>query len=225
MSCWQLAACNNGVIPVTKSQFGNRCYIEGMRRLHRIDKSIIGSIGILLVLGTASAWMIHDERLTFNWTPCVPVGVYQDITLSKPLHDGEWVSLCPPISASVKQEIRHDWLMRSASSACADHLVPFIKHVVAVPGQIVTLSAQGMAVDGHLIPRTTVQPIAPVPNQNVHLIHYPFGTYTVKKGTFWEFANDNKWAFDSRYYGPIPDNNILSGARPIWTWKEGRAAS
>ena len=196
------------------------CYIHGMMKtLHRKDKWIIGGIALALVAGGCATAVIHQERLTLNASPCVPVGIYQIIPIKKPLHDGEWVRLCPPLAPSVRQEVRHHWMDLSASSVCADHLVPFIKHVVAVPGQTVTLSARGMTVDGHLIPRTAVQFTAPVPNQYVHLIHYPFGTYTVKPGTFWEVATGIKWAFDSRYYGPIPDRDIRSGARPVYTWK------
>ncbi|WP_139138588.1 S26 family signal peptidase [Acidithiobacillus thiooxidans] len=214
------------------------CYIHGMKALHRKDQWIIGGIALALIAGGCATAAIRQGRLTLNASPCVPVGVYQIIPIKKPLHDGEWVRFCPPLAPSVRQEVRHHWMDLSASSICADHLVPFIKHVVAVPGQTVTLSAEGMAVDGlhlsppagpakglhpakgHLIPHTAVQFTAPTLNQHVHLIHYPFGTYTVKPGTFWEVATGTKWAFDSRYYGPIPNSAILSGARPIWTWKE-----
>jgi conjugative transfer signal peptidase TraF len=190
-----------------------------MRQLQRNDKIILVVIAASVAFCVATVAVIHTERLTYNWTPCVPVGIYQDIAIKKPLYDGEWVTLCPPITPSVRQEIRHHWLLRSRRSVCADHLMPFIKHVAAVPGQTVNLSAAGIAVDGRLIAHTIIQQTAPVPMNSVHLIHYPFGTYTVKPGTFWEYANNNKWAFDSRYYGPILYKNIRSGARPVWIFE------
>uniref|UniRef100_E6QNM6 Putative TraF n=1 Tax=mine drainage metagenome TaxID=410659 RepID=E6QNM6_9ZZZZ len=190
-----------------------------MKTLLRKDKWIIGGIALALIAGGCATAAIRQERLTLNASPCVPVGIYQITPIKKPLHDGEWVRLCPPLAPSVRQEVRHHWMDLSASSVCADHLVPFIKHVVAVPGQTVTLSAKGMTVDGHLIPHTAVQLTALVPYQHVQLIHYPFGTYIVKPGMFWEVATGSIWAFDSRYYGPIQDSAILSGARPVWTWE------
>lgn len=86
-----------------------------------------------------------------------------------------------------------------------------LKPVAAVEGDCVAISAQGIAVNGVLIPNsraltidTMGRPLKPMEN----------GFYTVKPGTIWLISSHDH-SFDSRYFGPLPSANILGLAKPV----------
>jgi conjugative transfer signal peptidase TraF len=174
---------------------------------------------LLAALIMALGWSrVSHSGLIFNLTPSLPVGIYQRIPLPAHLKPGDLVQICPPSPASspaMRQAIHDHWLLTDRRSVCLDHLVPFDKHIAAVPRQTVSLSTGGLVVNGHLLPRTQIQRISKTGGR---IIHYPLGNYTVRPGTIWVTDNSSPWAYDSRYYGPISVKNLISGIEPVMTW-------
>ncbi len=154
-----------------------------------------------------------------NTTPSLPIGIYHIEKLPPRLIDGDMIEICPlspAVSQSVRQAIQHKWLLTDAKSPCAGHLAPFLKRVAATPGQGVDLSGSGIRVNGVELPRTNVKTMSL--NGKTPLIHYPFGRHTVAAGSIWVSDNSSPWAYDSRYYGPIPLSHVISGIKPVLTW-------
>jgi len=90
-------------------------------------------------------------------------------------------------------------------------LRPLMKHVVAVPGDTVTVSAQGTYINGQLFPHSAVSTTA----KGYQL--FRFGTYTLQAGQYWLLGTSpDSW--DSRYIGPVPIDLIDSTIRPVWTF-------
>lgn len=91
-----------------------------------------------------------------------------------------------------------------------------MKHVVAVPGDMVTVTQQGTHVNGRLWPNSAI------PEDTHGYQPFPFGTYTLRPGQYWLLGTSpDSW--DSRYLGPIPIGLIATNVRPVWTARSGYA--
>jgi len=186
----------------------------------------------LAVFGTAGIFVAaRANHWSWNSTTCMPIGFYQRGPVPKKLKIGDRVFFCPPVAshafpkgsrdyriarASMHQAITGLWLGFSPKSkwACADDLTPFMKEVVALPGQTVQITKAGVIANGKLLPNSRL--VNAIDNGKLKVIHLPLGTYTVPKGYFWDYAPGNR-AFTSAYYGPVPIRGILGSMRPVLT--------
>jgi type IV secretory pathway protease TraF len=84
-----------------------------------------------------------------------------------------------------------------------------LKRIAAVPGDRVTFGADGVSVNGKLMPHSA--PEAGLP-------HFPFGSYTVPADMFLGLA-EHPDSWDGRYQGFLPLSIVSSTAQPIWTEK------
>ena len=99
---------------------------------------------------------------------------------------------------------------------CMVALRSLMKHVVAVPGDVVTVTAQGTHVNGRLWPNSAI------PEDTHGYEPFPFGTYTLRPGQYWLLGTSpDSW--DSRYIGPVPIDLIESSVEPVWTTGNGYA--
>lgn len=92
--------------------------------------------------------------------------------------------------------------------------MPLMKPIVARAGDIVTVSDEGIAVNGRLIENT-----APL-KTDTHgrpLRPWPSGRYEVPPDTVWVASPHNPRSFDSRYFGPVATSAIRNHARPLMT--------
>lgn len=151
------------------------------------------------------AFLLGDQcGLRFNSTNSLPIGLY---IVSNGL-DTNLAEFCPPdpfSSLSVERGYRH-------SGSCGDGDSPLLKPVIAKPGDLVSASARGLAVNGELLPNTAPQERD---SKGRPLPHYPFGTYPVRPGYVWVASTYHRLSFDSRYFGPIPSCAIRELLKPI----------
>ena len=157
-----------------------------------------------LFLGLIAGWVFG---VRFNLTPSLPRGFY--ITSNSP--SASLVEFCPQgaaASISLNRQYR-------TAGACPDGGAPLLKPAVAFPGDQVEVSADGIRVNGQLLPNSAgrfrdhlQRPLDP----------WPYGTYTVEPGTVWVISSFNSYSFDSRYYGAIPESSIRHHLRPLWTF-------
>ncbi len=171
--------------------------------------SILAALAAILILASeAFGWSL-------NITTCMPIGLYQRGPAPKVIKDGDQVFFCPdPRSPAMQQAIRGRWLEYAKNGLwhCPDGLMPFEKFVVATAGQVVKITHKGVIANGKLLPNSKV--IQTIEDGRVKVIHLHFGTYTVPKGYFWDYAPGN-FAFTSAYYGSVPVKNILGSIRPV----------
>jgi conjugative transfer signal peptidase TraF len=142
-----------------------------------------------------------------NLTPSLPHGFY--ITSHSP--SANLVEFCPQgaaASISLSRQYR-------TAGACPDGGAPLLKPAVAFPGDEVQVTADGIRVNGQLLPNSAgrfhdhlQRPLGPC----------PYGTYKVEPGTVWVVSSFNSYSFDSRYYGAIPESTIRHHLRPLWTF-------
>ena len=91
--------------------------------------------------------------------------------------------------------------------------MPLLKPIVAVAGDRVVLSSEGMRVNGRLLPKTAPL-FHDVAGRSLH--PWPFGTYVVEEGVVWVASTYNRGSYDSRYMGPISISQIRARLRPVW---------
>ncbi|MBV9268036.1 MAG: conjugative transfer signal peptidase TraF [Acidobacteriaceae bacterium] len=142
-----------------------------------------------------------------NLTNSVPIGLY--IVTSSP--DAALVEFCPPEPFGTLS--RERGYRERSRFGCPDGAKPLMKPIAARAGDVVAMSAAGVAVDGKLIPHT-----APLHDDSAGrpISACPFGLYPVQRGTIWVASSFNAHSFDSRYFGPILESAILHHLRPLW---------
>ena len=157
-----------------------------------------------LFLGLIAEWVFG---IRFNVTPSLPLGFY--IASHSP--SANLVEFCPHRPAAFLSLSRQ---YRTAG-ACPDGGAPLLKPAVAFPGDQVQVNADGIRVNGQLLPNSAgrfrdhlQRPLDP----------WPYGTYKVEPGTVWVVSSFNSYSFDSRYYGAIPEASIRHHLRPLWTF-------
>ncbi|OCB03461.1 hypothetical protein BBC27_07820 [Acidithiobacillus ferrivorans] len=184
------------------------------------------AIVAVLVAAAVTAWDNGDWRL--NLSPSEPMGIWS-VTPITPgtrlsgtllsgtrLHIGEVVTLCPPLPHGY----HYGWLedKAHAANACADGRAPFLKTIVAGPGDMIRETGQGVAINGHPLPDSRPLPFTTSKPQ-VRLPQWR-GTVTLKAGQFWAYgAGDPRFSFDSRYWGPFRQAQVRGVAHPVAVWK------
>jgi conjugative transfer signal peptidase TraF len=98
---------------------------------------------------------------------------------------------------------------------CRDGGAPLLKPVVARGGDVVEVSAAGIAVNGRLLSNTA--PLGTDTNRRP-LASWPQGHYIVKPGFVWVASSYSPRSFDSRYFGPVPISSIRDRVRPLLTF-------
>jgi conjugative transfer signal peptidase TraF len=156
-------------------------------------------------LGLALAAAAFGVR--FNDSPSMPIGLY--VTTSSDSR-GTLVVFCPA-EPFARLSIERGYRSRGN---CPDSGEPLAKPTVARPGDLVELSATGLAVNGRLLPNT-----APLEKDSAGrpLSHCPFGRYFVAPGSIWVASSFNARSFDSRYFGPVAVSRVREHVRLIWT--------
>jgi conjugative transfer signal peptidase TraF len=158
-------------------------------------------LSVALLAATAT---IGGVRINTSYS--LPLGIYvrtQD-------RDARLIEFCPVEPFASESSARG---YRTRGTACADGAVPLLKPIVAVPGDRVVLSAEGMRVNGRLLPKTAPL-FRDAAGRRLH--PWPFGTYVVEEGVVWVASTYNRGSYDSRYMGPISISQIRARLRPVW---------
>jgi conjugative transfer signal peptidase TraF len=159
------------------------------RRLRILRSCGFGGVIVLIVYAIAAI------DLHFNFTPSMPLGIYRLMPLSNSgAQRGMYVALCaPPVAAELGR--RRGYV---AAGRCPTATEPLLKVVVAVAGDSVTVSANGVAVNGCLLPHSRALSRDAAGRR---LLPWPEGHFQLRRGELWLYApNDRSW--DSRYWGP-----------------------
>ncbi|MGB7987007.1 MAG: conjugative transfer signal peptidase TraF [Terracidiphilus sp.] len=177
-----------------------------MKEITRKKKILLALLAAnVAILG--ALWATGEPELfTFNTTKSIPLGLYR-LTSSEtdPLAvfcaTGDQFAL-----ARARGYLAH-------SHSCPNDFIPMIKPIVARPGDTVTVSAGGIAVNGTTLPNSRAEDF-----DHLHrpMKPWPTGTYHVMQDTVWVVSSYNEHSFDSRYFGPISISLIQHYAHAIW---------
>lgn len=168
--------------------------------------SIVAFSSTVVVYGAAQA------GIRVNTSPSSPRGIWimaDDHVF--PVH-GTYVAVCLPDEWAAFAAAR-DYTARKGE--CPGQREALVKRVVAIPGDTVTIDDRGMSVNGQLIPDS--KPLE-TDTQNRPLQGVAQGTYEVRPNQMWVMGFNEAKSFDSRYYGPVPQESIYRTARPWLTF-------
>lgn len=166
-------------------------------------------VGLIILFG----FLANTLGLRINLTPSMPMGLYQAQTrvLDQPIQRGALVLVCPPNTPALQLAMNRNYI---GAGSCPNHSQPLLKPVVAVAGDTVELTAQGIRINQIFLPNSSIQK---TDSTGRPLPHLPFGRYRVRAGEVWLIATHSPQSFDSRYFGPIQETRITATVTSVWT--------
>ena len=138
-------------------------------------------------------WLSRILSLWINLSPSLPLGVYRPI--DAPVTRGAIVVVCLPLA--IGRLARERGYL--GYGPCPGHVERLGKRVAAVAGDTVETFAEGVRINGFLIPgsrrleRDSRGRRLPVAERKI----------VVRPGELFLLATDNPRSFDSRYFGPV----------------------
>jgi conjugative transfer signal peptidase TraF len=168
----------------------------------------------LLALGAAGCVLpvLVVTCTPYRWltTPSLPWGIYR--RTREPITRGALVHFCLP-EALARYALERGYVRGGLCPGAAQELV---KPVVAVAGDAVAITADGVSVNGVSIPRT---PVYDRDSQRRPQRRWrPPGAFVVPDGQVFVVSNFHPRSWDSRYFGLLPLAAVRGTVREVWTW-------
>lgn len=160
-------------------------------------------VSVMAALCGASLTGLLGVRI--NTTDSLPKGIY----LITDDENAPLVEFCPQGVFSALSAVRG----YRPHGLCPDGAAPLLKPVIAHAGDTVGLAAEGIRVNGKLLPNTEPRR---VDTSGRPLPAWSPGVYLVAPGTVWVASTYHPNSFDSRYFGPISLGIIRHRLRPLW---------
>jgi conjugative transfer signal peptidase TraF len=165
-----------------------------------------GFIGFLLLLLFLAA-ILKIAHIQFNLSASMPIGFYHAFKTDL-IKQGDIISACLP------DNVTNEGLQRGylSKGKCANGAIPVIKQVIAIPGDDVILTIDGITVNGHFY----LAPHRAVDHNNLPIKQFvTMGQYSNTLG-YWLYgvhAPLDSW--DSRYFGAVAQQHIINVVRPV----------
>ena len=170
-----------------------------MSRLEILVLAVVAILGI--EFGSA---FTPSPKLIWNASASAPIGFYA-VLPSHPLKDGDFVVAMPPDALAAVFAARH-YLPKG---------VPLLKHIAALPGQIVCRRGAVITIDGIAIASALTRD--PRRSAIAHLARLPRDFSRTK---IFLLNRDVRDSLDGRYFGPLPMASLIGRAKPLWTFTE-----
>jgi conjugative transfer signal peptidase TraF len=164
------------------------------------------------VLFSSPLWLLAlalPAGLRVNRTRSFPLGVYWAVPKAPAV--GDLVFFRPPEDPVFDQALSRGYIGRGGFT----HYEQMLKRLVAVGGDVVSITSAGVTVNGRLLANSKPQAVdlaaRPLPVWRLE-------NYRLSAGEVLLMSDYTPNSFDGRYFGPIPRAQILSVVRPVWTW-------
>lgn len=163
----------------------------------------VGALGLL----TAAAYGLG---LRINTSKSIPKGLY--VMTKEPITVGSYVILCPPDVGVFREAKARGYL---GPGYCPGGYGNLMKRVLAAKEDVVTVSPQGVTVNGRLLPLS--QPL-PKDGAGRPMPAYQATTYTLGNLELLLMSDVSGTSFDGRYFGPVNVAQVQSVIHPVFTW-------
>jgi conjugative transfer signal peptidase TraF len=169
-----------------------------------LHRSLIGW-GVLLLVAAAYAGSWCPLRIATG--DSLPKGLYW-LSREIPLRGGIALVCLPKKIASFGRSRGYLHV-----GACAGGARPVGKPIAAVAGDFISLGESDVRVNGVRV-ATSSRPS--VDSEGRPLPRTPNGTYEVHRGEVWLISVHHPRSWDSRYFGPVSEQDIVGALHPIW---------
>jgi conjugative transfer signal peptidase TraF len=172
------------------------------RYLVRALATVASILGVVGLLGMAGARV--------NTSKSIALGLYW--TSGRSVQKGEYVLLCPPEVGVIEEARRRGYL---AAGFCPGGYGYMMKRILAAGGDAVTVAADGVRVNGMLLPFSAplVVDLAGRPMPRLPADPYLLGASEVLL-----MSDVSGTSFDGRYFGPVSRAQIRTVIVPVVTW-------
>ena len=168
------------------------------------------SVYVGLLLSVLMVWgLVYAAGLRVNTTPSIPLGVYR--LTDEPLIKGAYVLFCPPPVAVFVMAKERGYV---GAGFCPGGYGQLMKRLVAAKNDRVTITAEGVAVNGQRLP---LSKLIKVDGGGRPLPHYA-KSWVLGSTEVLVMSDSNSGSFDGRYYGSIQRSQIVGVIRPVFTW-------
>jgi conjugative transfer signal peptidase TraF len=157
-------------------------------------------LGLMPVIGLAGARAaLGRPALLYNPSPSEPTGLYR--LSNVPPAPGHIIAFKVPAPGRRYADAHLGRVVQSA----------ILKEIVAGEGATVCEGDGAVSIDG-----TTRGRVAASDRHGVTLPHWS-GCHRLQKGQYFVLSNRIPNSFDSRYYGPVSQAELIGVYRPLWT--------
>jgi conjugative transfer signal peptidase TraF len=158
----------------------------------------------LLVSPILAGTLAFQAGLRFNHTDSCPIGFYR---MAPKVPDvGDLVMFFPPALPVFDLAQQRGYV---SPGEC------LLKRIVTGPGDVVTIDAAGVTVNGQRIPNTEPRTVdlagRPLPV-------FRLQGYQLQPDEVLLISDYSPLSFDGRYFGPVSCSQIQSVVVPVWTW-------
>lgn len=178
--------------------------------MNRRFKKIAAGVALAGAAGMVGAALAYAAGARINTTRSIPVGLYW--ASSAAVEKGAYVLFCPP-QVPVFDEARARGYI--GAGFCPGGYGYMMKRIVAATDDDVAVSAEGVRVNGELlplsVPRTVDAGGRPLPQ-------FQADRYTLSAAEVLLMSDGSGTSFDGRYFGPVNRSQIQTVISPVITW-------
>ncbi|PNR84163.1 conjugative transfer signal peptidase TraF [Xanthomonas oryzae] len=170
-----------------------------------ILSAVVAGVGIGVVGGA-----LYACGARINTSKSIPLGMYW--TSNEAVAKGEYVIFCPP-QRRVFEDARDRGYI--GSGFCPGGYGYMMKKVLAVKGDTVSVTPQGVTVNGELLPYSNPMSADAVGQS---LPRMSGERYTLGESELLLMTDRSATSFDARYFGTVTRKQVKSVIRPVFTW-------
>jgi conjugative transfer signal peptidase TraF len=178
--------------------------------MNRLLRRLATGTAIAGVSALALGALACASGARINNTKSIPVGLYW--LTSDPVEKGAYVMFCPPPIGVFEDARARGYL---GAGLCPGGYGYLMKRVLAAKDDVVTVSDEGVRVNGELLPHSA--PIRADRNGRP-LPRFPTERFTLAGSELLLMSDVSGTSFDGRYFGPIHRSQIKGVIRAVLTW-------
>ena len=158
----------------------------------------------------ARAGLVGALGVRVNTTGSYPPGL--NWLTGEEAHKGALVIVCPPDVAAVAEGFRRGFI---GAGFCPGGYGNVIKKIVRLPGDQITITAQGVSENSEAVPNSAPCQADTAGNP----LPFQEAAYTLGTAQVLLMSDYSPKLFDSRHFGPVEQTGIKGVLRPIFTMR------
>jgi conjugative transfer signal peptidase TraF len=172
----------------------------------RLSLWAASAVGVVAAISAGA----YVAGIRINTTNSIPRGVY--ITTSDPVAVGSYVIVCPPDIQVFREAKARGYV---GPGFCPGGYGNLMKRVLAAKNDQVTVSPEGLTVNGSLLPYSKP---SKADKAGRPLPAYQSNAYTLGNLEVLLMSDVSLTSFDGRYFGPLNISQVRSVIRPVFTF-------